>query len=436
MPYLKELLKYNNKVFVETGTYLGQTTELINNECPDMSIISIDLSEVFFQDACEKFKDISNVKLYNSNSATELFSIIEPINEKITFWLDSHWSYTPNCVIDDENPCPILKELDQIKMHNLKNHTIIVDDIRLMNNSSNLFEGFPILLQDIIDKIFEINPNYKINFYDDYCSAGDILVAYIPDDKICIHNYITKCHTNPQAPGLGDFLRGTVCLHELCTKFEYKLKLSNSHPLFSYLLNNENIINEKFQVNEIICPIPYDEMQEKLSKLFLENNTFSVITHAFYTTFTKECKEYLKDILRPTEQIEIELKKLDYKNYTTIHLRFNDEFLQENYYDHSLYLSVVELLKSLPEDNYVLITNSSLMGTLLKNDIPSLNYRESSKIHLGDMSGTYNDIETGVFDTLIDLFILSRSSKIMYYNTSGFSKMISEIYDIPYSKIK
>jgi hypothetical protein len=28
----------------------------------------------------------------------------------------------------------------------------------------------------------------------------------------CIHNYLTKCSTNPQPPGFADFLRGTIAL--------------------------------------------------------------------------------------------------------------------------------------------------------------------------------------------------------------------------------
>jgi hypothetical protein len=74
-------------------------------------------------------------------------------------------------------------------------------------------------LDEILIKIFEINPNYKIKYYDDYVSNNDVLVAYI-EKKQCIHKYLNICKTNPQPPGFGDFLRGSIALYNFS-----KLKL-------------------------------------------------------------------------------------------------------------------------------------------------------------------------------------------------------------------
>ena len=63
---------------------------------------------------------------------------------------------------------------NQIKRHNIKTHTIMVDDIRLMDNIH-----FSVTKDKVIKKIYEINPNYKIKYYDDECAKEDILVAYI-----------------------------------------------------------------------------------------------------------------------------------------------------------------------------------------------------------------------------------------------------------------
>jgi len=107
----------------------------------------------------------------------DLFGIIEPIKKPITFWLDSHWSGTPDVGCDKETICPILYELQQIKRHPIKTHTIMIDDIRLMDNIH-----FPVTVEEIVAHIFEINPNYKISPYDDEYALGDVLVACIQDN--------------------------------------------------------------------------------------------------------------------------------------------------------------------------------------------------------------------------------------------------------------
>ena len=105
--------------------------------------------------------------------------IIKDINSPITFWLDSHWSGTPDVGCDNQTLCPVLQELYQINQHPIKTHTIMIDDIRLMNLSLNRYEGFPVSLEQITDSIYNINPEYKIKYYDDYTSKNDVLVAYI-----------------------------------------------------------------------------------------------------------------------------------------------------------------------------------------------------------------------------------------------------------------
>ena len=57
----------------------------------------------------------------------------------------------------------------------------MIDDIRLMNNTEDRYQGFPVKLNEIISKLLEINPNYIIKFYKDDIVSDDILVAYIPE---------------------------------------------------------------------------------------------------------------------------------------------------------------------------------------------------------------------------------------------------------------
>lgn len=174
MPFIRDLLKYIDGVFVETGTYQGGTTDMVNNNIHGVKIRTLELSNVFYHNCKERFKNNSNIEVFHMNSKHDLYNCIKDIDEKITFWLDGHWSDVHNIGCDSETKCPILFELEQLKLHSIKTHTIMVDDIRLMDNIH-----FSVTKDKVIKKIYEINPNYKIKYYDDECAKEDILVAYI-----------------------------------------------------------------------------------------------------------------------------------------------------------------------------------------------------------------------------------------------------------------
>ena len=259
MPFIDALLSYQNPVFLETGTHHGDTIYKIanNNFYNPLKIYSLELSDVFFNMSKKRFENNINIFLYKANSKYDLYNIIKDINDPITFWLDSHWSGCPNVGCDIVTVCPILEELEQIKKHSIKTHTIMINDIRLMNNSSNKYIGFPVTLKQILKKIFEINPKYKIKYYDDCTASNDILVAYIEEEKKCIHKYLNVCKTNPQPPGLADFLRGTIALYNFSKIYNYKLLIDCNHPLFNFLKKNDKFLlsEPSSEVIELLPPL-------------------------------------------------------------------------------------------------------------------------------------------------------------------------------------
>jgi hypothetical protein len=46
MPFINELLQYTNDVFIETGTYKGETLDIVINNYTQ--IHSIELSDIFY----------------------------------------------------------------------------------------------------------------------------------------------------------------------------------------------------------------------------------------------------------------------------------------------------------------------------------------------------------------------------------------------------
>jgi hypothetical protein len=456
MPFVRELLQYTNDVFIETGTYKGDTLEFVRQSNKFKILKSMELSEPYHRRCSERFVKYENVTVHHGNSRYDLVNIIRDIHTEITFWLDSHWSggaenFEIGC--DPELKCPVLHELDQIKNHPIKTHTIMVDDIRLMDGSH-----FEVTLDQINKKILEINPNYKIVFYNDECAEKDVLVAYIPK---CIHTYLTVCNTNSQPPGIADFIRGTICLFQECKKFNYKLLLNNSHPIFKYLSSHPRVTSEKHSyVHELIPGSSfhlYNDIYRSLVQVFEKGESFSCISNSFYTRVNDEmchwghinndCKHFLKELFTPTDEMRQYIQRLFdilhidcMRSYRVIHLRFGDDYIHQGTFNENRLAIFCEKIQNLISEGsqYILLTDSVVMGSLLKEKNPGLFYYDNKKIHLGDLKSPshiadFNQLD-GVRDTMADFFILSKAEKI-YSNGSGFSLVHSLIYDIEYNAI-
>jgi hypothetical protein len=272
-------------------------------------------------------------------------------------------------------------------------------------------------------------------------------------DIICIHVYLQSCVTNSQPPGLADYLRGTISLTQYCRQYNFKLLINNSHPIFNYLEQNSTLFTSE-KHGKVYEAIPgsshgsYTSINNSLCKLFAKKESFSVLTNNFYydsnnsfgnfSDLSTESKQILKSILVPNTELNTEIDNV-YKylgidtsaKYTVIHIRCGDAFLHNDHYDDQLfkkYDTNIKDIVTIQKDPIILITDSSIMGNYIKTKYNSILYWDSLKIHLGDLK----NIRSGVLDTLIDFFILTRSSAIYGTTGSGFSKAASVIFDIPY----
>ena len=120
----------------------------------------------------KKHIDSGLLKTYNGSSINILETILEQVDEPSTFWLDGHLHINSYGV---EHDSPIIEELKIIKNHKIKNHTILIDDMRVIRDSS---WGRGYLEQEVIKLLTEINPNYKIT-YCDGAVPNDVLIAKI-----------------------------------------------------------------------------------------------------------------------------------------------------------------------------------------------------------------------------------------------------------------
>lgn len=164
--------QYPNLVFVETGTWVGESTEEAIR-AGFQEIHSIELSKEWHAYCQDKFKGMSNVHLWQGDSGAVLEEVIRNIQVPITFWLDAHYSGEPTA--KGNSFTPILQELEAIKKHPIKTHTILIDDIRIFGTED--FDFIP--LSQVLELLHEINPDYKISYRNGFV-RNDILVAKIP----------------------------------------------------------------------------------------------------------------------------------------------------------------------------------------------------------------------------------------------------------------
>lgn len=166
--------KWVNPYFVETGTFGGESIQRALKEGYG-EIHSLEIDWRLCKNAKKRFKNNDNVHIYHKDSGKELWSVIKKIDGPITFWLDGH-NGTPDP--QGGKNTPLLEELDQIKLHPYKGHTILIDDLHCCGRV--LFDY--ITLDMIIRKIWEINPEYKFIFEEGGNEGeykNNVLVAFI-----------------------------------------------------------------------------------------------------------------------------------------------------------------------------------------------------------------------------------------------------------------
>ena len=157
------------KHFVETGTYMGDAVNYAIGLGFEQ-IFSCELSKERYNHCVEKFKDNDNVHLWLGDSRDCVKEILKKVDQKACFWLDAH---------ANGGGVPTMKELDMIKDHSIKDHTIVIDDIPIyFSRTHSARSGHT--TEDLKARILDINPEYKFTYYKSINPDDDyILVAYV-----------------------------------------------------------------------------------------------------------------------------------------------------------------------------------------------------------------------------------------------------------------
>ena len=168
-------LKTRYDIFFESGTLNGAAISDLLNECDIFDEYhSVEIDKNRFDNCVKKFKNHTNVTLYNGDSKQVLKKVLGTSyfqNKKVFFWLDAHWM--GDVATKGNTHCPLLDELEAIKQLNIKPVIVIDDLFYMLNRNDSRYQNpedgslvndasqWPVL-DKIKSKIYEINEDYEI----------------------------------------------------------------------------------------------------------------------------------------------------------------------------------------------------------------------------------------------------------------------------------
>ena len=169
-----QILKNNNlkdSLWIETGTYYGETTKLLSKI--SKKTISIEADKNLFETSNKILKNFKNVEILNGKSEDLLDKVVSKnLNFKnVCIYLDAHLcqDHLKNTeTFGNENTAtPILNELEIIKKYlaNFEKIVVLIDDIRLFQDN---FQNYP-------------NKNTLVN----WCKENNFLWEIEQDIFIC-----------------------------------------------------------------------------------------------------------------------------------------------------------------------------------------------------------------------------------------------------------
>ena len=274
-----------------------------------------------------------------------------------------------------------------------------------------------------------------------------------------------------KASGFGDFLRGSFMMLQLLRTLEkytgvhvdFDMDLRN-HPMSKFLICDADLERptdysklgnfhiDSLLVNQDDNDIAYQHIVREVVRYFNKIQTQNFFAFCckdiVFTEILDSEKQFIRSRIQPTPEMETyitdSLTRLGVTGpYTTIHIRLDDAVC----FPHAVGSSQATLNTQLMNDlvsavrskideskTYVLVSSSTAVkDALTGGNILSL---PTAICHIGQ---NQEPTDEQLRDTLLDFYLMSRSSEILAFTTyerTGFSLECSNIYGIPYSITK
>lgn len=130
-----------NAAWIETGTYMGSTTQFLARRYP--KVTTIEPSEYFYRFSESRLNRSRNVVTLFGSSEVHFETALIGNQGKVNIWLDGHFSEGGTFL--GESVSPIVHELETIARYKSKFNSIrvFVDDVRLFQRDELQATGYP-----------------------------------------------------------------------------------------------------------------------------------------------------------------------------------------------------------------------------------------------------------------------------------------------------
>ncbi|MCK4816953.1 hypothetical protein KA005_14385 [bacterium] len=120
--------KYELRVFIETGSLVGNTAKWASPHFD--AVYTIEIAYKYYIRAGMNLESFSNVQVIYGYSKDVLAGLLPQLTVPALIWLDAHWSSDLGYPRSPDTLCPVMSELKVIAKSKLR-HVILIDDVRL-----------------------------------------------------------------------------------------------------------------------------------------------------------------------------------------------------------------------------------------------------------------------------------------------------------------
>lgn len=160
-------------VFVETGTFEGQTIETVLPFFEE--IHTCEVSEHLHAEVTKRFAEVNKLHSVLGDSGRILLDLMPRLrNRSVLFWLDAHWCADEQTA-GTHSQCPLLDELEAIKELNAES-VIVIDDARLFFCAPPKpyeVDQWP-AFDTVLRKLYALNRDHEI------MAVNDMLIFHPP----------------------------------------------------------------------------------------------------------------------------------------------------------------------------------------------------------------------------------------------------------------
>lgn len=127
--------------WIETGTYLGETTEFLSRSAKH--VFSIEPETELAARATKRFASRDNVTIINGLSEDHIGGLLDLVRGPLSLWLDGHFS--AGVTFQGPVDTPIRQELHAIaqRIHHLDVVAVCIDDARCFEPESTQYSSYP-----------------------------------------------------------------------------------------------------------------------------------------------------------------------------------------------------------------------------------------------------------------------------------------------------